>query len=199
MKLATLFRDSYAELKHVRTITTAAMFAAASVVLGMFTIQAGPYLKIGISTLANEFVYLLYGPVVGACYGGILDLVKFIINPTGDFFPGFTLTAIAGGLLYGAVLYGRPVTFKRVLLAKLLVILVCNVFLNSLWIHLLYGQALVAILPMRMFKNAVQWPVDSLIFYTLAVRLESMGVFKAIKGSPRCMKKGEALEIKGGK
>ena len=97
------------------------------------------------------------------------------------------------------MLYGRPVTFKRVLLAKLLVILVCNVFMNSLWIHLLYGQALVAILPMRMFKNAVQWPVDSLIFYTLAVRLESMGVFKAIKGSPRCMKKGEALEIKGGK
>ena len=74
-------------------------------------------------------------------------------------------------------------------------ILVCNVFMNSLWIHLLYGQALVAILPMRMFKNAVQWPVDSLIFYTLAVRLESMGVFKAIKGSPRCMKKGEALEL----
>ncbi len=83
MKLATLFRDSYAELKHVRTITTAAMFAAASVVLGMFTIQAGPYLKIGISTLANEFVYLLYGPVVGACYGGILDLVKFIISHRG--------------------------------------------------------------------------------------------------------------------
>ena len=46
MKLATLFRDSYAELKHVRTITTAAMFAASSVVLGMFTIQAGPYLNI---------------------------------------------------------------------------------------------------------------------------------------------------------
>ena len=43
MKLATLFRDSYAELKHVRTITTAAMFAASSVVLGMFTIQAVSY------------------------------------------------------------------------------------------------------------------------------------------------------------
>ncbi|MEG0370143.1 MAG: folate family ECF transporter S component, partial [Hungatella sp.] len=37
-KLATLFSDSYAELKQVKTITTMAMFAAISVILGYFTI-----------------------------------------------------------------------------------------------------------------------------------------------------------------
>lgn len=182
MKLATLFRDSCAELKHARTITTAAMFAAVSVILSAFTIVAGPYLKIGISTIANEFVYMLYGPVVGACYGGILDLMKYVISPTGEFFPGFTLTAVAGGLLYGAVLYGRPLTFRRVLLAKFLVILVCNILLNSIWVNMLYGKALAAILPARILKNVIQWPVDSLIFYVLASRLEAMGALKAIKG-----------------
>ena len=46
-KAAMLWRSSYQELKHVRNITTAAMFMAVSVVLGYFTIEAGPYLKIG--------------------------------------------------------------------------------------------------------------------------------------------------------
>ena len=64
-KLATLFSDSYAELKQVRTITTTAMFGAISVVLGYFTIAIGDYIKIGFSTIAGQMVYYLFGPVVG--------------------------------------------------------------------------------------------------------------------------------------
>ena len=40
-KLATLFSDSYAELKQVRTLTIMAMFGAISIVLGYFTIVIG--------------------------------------------------------------------------------------------------------------------------------------------------------------
>ena len=66
-KAAMLWRSSYQELKHVRNITTAAMFMAVSVVLGYFTIEAGPYLKIGFGPIVNQFVYYLFGPVLGAC------------------------------------------------------------------------------------------------------------------------------------
>ena len=57
-KLATLFQDSYNELKSVKTITAMAMFAAIGIILGSLTIQIGDFIKIGFSSIANQFVYL---------------------------------------------------------------------------------------------------------------------------------------------
>lgn len=84
-KLAEVYAQSWKEVRHVRSLTTAAMFMAVSVVLGYFTIEAGPYLKIGFGSVANEFVYYLFGPVLGVVYGCLLDLVKFVAKPTGAF------------------------------------------------------------------------------------------------------------------
>ena len=41
-KMTELYRESYRELRRVRTVTTAAMLMAVSVILGYFTIEAGP-------------------------------------------------------------------------------------------------------------------------------------------------------------
>ena len=118
-KFAVCYQASFQELKHVKTLTTAAMLMAVSVVLGYFTIEAGPYLKIGFGGVVNQFVYYLFGPVAGAVYGGVLDLVKYVVKPTGAFFPGFTLNAMLGGVLYGTILYRKPLTFRRALWADL--------------------------------------------------------------------------------
>lgn len=176
-----IWRASYQELKHVRTITTAAMFMAVSAVLGYFTIEAGPYLKIGFSTVANQLVYYLFGPVVGACYGGIFDLLRYVVKPTGGFFFGFTFNAILGGVLSGAILYRRPLSFRRCLLAHLAVILICNVCLNTLWLSMLSGKGVLALLPIRLVKNLIQWPVDSVLFYALAKKLEEAGLMRMIR------------------
>lgn len=180
-KLVTVYRDSCRELKNVRTITTAAMFMAISVVLGYFTIEAGPYLKIGFGNVANVFVYYLFGPVVGSFYGGVLDLVKHFSKPTGPFFPGFTFNAILAGIIYGTFLYHRTLTFKRVLLVQFAVIMICNVCLNTLWLSMMSGKAILVLLPVRLLKNMIMWPIDSLIFYTIAKKMESTGVVSVIR------------------
>ena len=104
-KVTALFLDSYHEFKKVRTITTASMFAAIGVILGAYTIQVGNYLKIGFSGIANQFVYYLFGPVVGCFYGGALDILKYLVKPTGAFFPGWTLSAMVAGVIYGCFFY----------------------------------------------------------------------------------------------
>ena len=180
-RVATLFADSYREVKNIRTITVAAMFAAISVALGYFTIQIGDYIKIGFSSISNEFVYYLFGPVVGGCFGGFIDLLKYIIKPTGAFFPGFTVNAILGGILYGMLLYKRPIRLVRVAAAKLTVVVICNILLNTLWLSMLYGKAFMVLLPMRALKNIIMWPIDSLLFYTLARFFENAGLFKTIR------------------
>ena len=180
-KLATLFTDSYHEFRNVRTITVAAMFGAISVVLGYFTIAIGDYIKIGFSTIANQFVYYLFGPVVGSVFGGALDILKFIIKPTGSFFPGFTIGAMVGGLIYGTFFYKRPITLLRVLAAELTACVVCNMLLGTLWLSMLYGKAFMALLPMRVIKNLIMWPINSMMFYTIGKTLEASGIFRMLK------------------
>ena len=180
-KFAVCYQASFKELKHVKTLTTAAMLMAVSVVLGYFTIEAGPYLKIGFGGVVNQFVYYLFGPVAGAVYGGVLDLVKYVVKPTGAFFPGFTLNAMLGGVLYGTILYRKPLTFRQALWADLVVALICNIFLNTLWLSMMSGKAMMVLLPMRVLKNLIKWPVDAALFYLIAKRMESLGLVRMIR------------------
>lgn len=180
-KLATLFTESYGEFKQVRTITTAAMFGAISVILGYFTLVIGDYIKIGFSTIANQFVYYLFGPVVGGMFGGALDILKYLIKPTGAFFPGFTISAALAGVLYGVFLYKKPITLRRILVAELVVSIVCNMLLGTLWLSMLYGKAFLALLPMRVFKNMIMWPINAMLFFTIGKALETTGIFRLLK------------------
>lgn len=185
-KLAEVYAQSWKEVRHVRSLTTAAMFMAVSVVLGYFTIEAGPYLKIGFGSVANEFVYYLFGPVLGVVYGCLLDLVKFVAKPTGAFFPGFTMVTMLAALIYGTFFYRRTLTFSRVLAVTLCVDLICNVFLNTWCLSILYGKGISVLIGPRFVKNIVMWPVDSFLFYIIAKKLEDFGLVRTIRrfGSP---------------
>jgi len=180
-KLATLFTESYLEFGKVRTVTTMAMFAAVSVVLGYFTIQIGDYIKIGFSSISNQFVHYLFGPVVGAVFGGALDILKYLIKPTGGFFPGFTVGAMVAGVIYGCFFYKRPLRLWRVFAAELTVSVICNMLLGTLWLSMLYGKGFLVLLPMRVVKNLIMWPINSVLFYSIGRTLEAAGVFRLIK------------------
>lgn len=182
-KLTALFQDSYRELKSVRTVTTMAMFAAVGVILGSLTIQIGDFIKIGFSTIANQFVYYLFGPAAGCFFGGALDVLKYLIKPTGAFFPGWTLSAMAAGVLYGCFFYKKKLTVWRVLAAELTVSVICNMLLGTLWLDIMYGKGFFVLLPMRVFKNLVMWPVNSFLFYTMAWAMEQSGVLRMIRRS----------------
>ena len=66
----------------------------------------------------------------------------------------------------------------RVLAAKFVVMLVCNVILTTLCLTVLYGQAFMVILPARALKNLIMWPIDSVIFFAITKALEQIGLFR---------------------
>lgn len=180
-KFITLFTDSYNELKSVRTITTAAMFAAIAIVLGMFSINLGNYIRIGFSTIPNGVCAYLFGPVVGGIFAGALDVLKYLMKPTGPFFPGLTAVVVLAGVLYGCFYYKKPITFRRVLAAKFVVMLICNVILNTLCLSILYGKGFMVLLPARLIKNLIMWPIDAMIFYSILKTLHLLGILKAVR------------------
>ena len=129
--LRQLFRDSFHELKDVKALAMTAMLLAIAVVLGFYTLQVTDFIKIGFAFIADEMTGMLFGPVVGGLMGGAADLVKYLVRPTGPFFPGFTISGAASGVIYGMILYKRPLTIRRVALANGLVMILVNICLNT--------------------------------------------------------------------
>ncbi len=183
--LAALYMDSYHEFRNVRTLTITSMFAAVSMILGYCTIIIGDYIKIGFATISNQFVYLMFGPVVGAFFGGALDIIKYLVKPAGaPYFPGFTISAAIGGIIYGTILYKHAISFRRILLAEILAGIICNVLLGTWWLSIMYGKGFVALLPIRAFKNLVMCPINASLFYSIAKLLEASGIFRLLRTTP---------------
>ena len=104
------------------------MFGAMSIVLGyVASIRVSPNLKIGLGALPNEMVDYLFGPVVGAFFGGAMDVIKFMLKPDGGFMPGFTFNAMLAAFIYGLFLYKKPLSLPRMMIAKFLVAILCNI------------------------------------------------------------------------
>lgn len=162
------FIRSLRGMKTVRILATVAMLLAVQVILGLVAaIPLGNSIRISFGGLALSVTGALFGPVPAAINGALADILGSLIHPIGPYFPGFTLTGLLNGLIYGFVLYERRPTLKRVLLAKLLIDVICNLLLNTLWLDLLYGKAFFAILPARFLKNLLQYPVDVLMLYPI--------------------------------
>ena len=163
-----IFKLSLGEFRKLRVITFCGLMAALAIVLNyVASIQIGPYVRIGFSNVPNVIVDFLFGPAVGGIFAGVLDILKLMLKPSGAYFPGFTLSAVLGGLIYGFAFYRKPVSVKRVFLANLIVKVFDNIILNSLWLHIMYGKALAALLPARIVSNAVMLPVDTALFYLI--------------------------------
>lgn len=180
MKLAALFSASARELKKVRTLTMCGLLAALAFVMESFSIQAGPYIKIGFSGLPNEVVDFLFGPAVGSFFSAAMDIFKLIVKPTGPWIPGLTLDAFLAGLVYGLFLYKKPLRFWRVAAAKLTVALFINVMLATYWLSRVYGAGYLAALPDRILKNIIMWPIQSAVTYLVLKVLEHTGILRSL-------------------
>ena len=185
-KKQNIFVSSSQELKKVPALAACAMFAALAMILNsVASISIGPYIKIGFSAIPNQLVDYLFGPVTGSLFAGVLDIVKYVLKPDGAFFFGFTFNAMLAAFIYGCFYYKKKLTLWRVLLAKLIVILVVNEFLNTLWLDMLYGKGFLVLLPARAVKNLIMWPIDSVIFFALTRLIEQTGVFRMFRTAAR--------------
>ncbi len=160
------WRCAAREWSSVRALALAALFIALRVVLSSFFIP----LPVGVGTQKIFFTFFvnalgsyLYGPLVGLAAGGISDIVGVLIHPTGPFFPGYTLTSMAGSFLYGLFLYRARITVLRLTLCKLSVNLLVNVVLNGLWDSILAGKGFWALTVIRLPKNLIALPVEVLL------------------------------------
>ena len=174
------FSDSYKELKNLRTLVCTAMLIAVGIILGQFSVQITETTKIGISFIATQLTATLFGPVVGGIMGGVADILKFIIKPTGAFFIGWTINAMVGPVIYGLMLYKKKLTLARILISKAVVAIVVNMGLSCLWSSMLYGKAFWVLVGSKAIQQVIQVPIQSIIFWMVIKALEKAKVFQML-------------------
>lgn len=176
-------KDSLCEFQKIPTITICAMLMALSIVLGAYSISIGNFIKIGFANIPNQMVAALFGGIVGSVFSGIADIVKFIVKPDGQFNIAFTFNSALAGFIYGIFYYKQSLSFKRILLAQLLVSIICNMLIGTLILTYMYGKVFGVIFPMRVLKNSILVPINSTIFFMLNHALNS--IRNQVSGSNR--------------
>ena len=147
------------------TIVTVALLVALDVILTRFLSIQTQFLRIGFGFLPVAVAGIAYGPFWGAVTGAVGDILGMIIYPPADYFPGFTLTALLTGVIFGLLLH-RRVTIPRTILASALVCLLCNLVLDTLWLDIMYGSGFIALLPARVVKCLINIPI-----YTILIKI----------------------------
>ena len=166
-KFKAYWKSAAAEVKNVRSLTGAALISAMGPILALMTIVVNQYLQIGFSSLVHAVNGMMFGPVLAGLAGGVADIIKYIIKPTGPFFPGFTLNEILTGVIYGLFFYKRDIKLRDIIIARVLVTLGINLLLTPLWLSIMYGQAFTVMVPVRLIKNVVMLPIDIFLLHTV--------------------------------
>lgn len=173
-KFIDSLKDSAQELKKLHSLSVMSMLTAMQTVLGLFTIMIGEFIKIGFSFLTLALAGMLYGPVAAGILGGLGDILNYLIKPAGPFFPGFTVSAVLSGFIYGFFLYKKPVSIRQVFFAKLIIVIFVDLFLSTIWLSLLWGKVYWVLLPMRALKAVIMLPIETGILYIVLTRITAI-------------------------
>lgn len=124
----------------LRANVLTAIMTALSVVLNRFASIHTDGWTIGFAFIPIVAVAIFCGPFPAAIAGGLADLIGALLFPFGPYFPGFTVTAALMGLVYGIFLCRHHLKWYRLLIPALLNNLVLGLFVNTLWVSILYGS-----------------------------------------------------------
>ena len=145
-----------------------ALFIALHLAFGNLPKIKTPLFEMGWGFIATTLSAAICGPLPTLFISVFADLLDiFLLRGGTNFFIGFTLSAGLAGIIYAVGLYRQQWTLRRVFLTVLVVTLIPNVLLNTLWVHILYGKAIMVLLPVRISKNLISLVVNTAVLYYL--------------------------------
>ncbi len=155
----------------VRTLAVAAMCIALNIVLTRYFSINTQFLRIGFGFLPVAVFSMLYGPIPGGIAAALADVIGYLLSPNGPFFPGFTLSALLLGLIFGLFLYKKELTVWRVVVCCFVAVFAIDA-LNTLWLSILYHYGILVILPQRLMQAAIKFAIESALLLVVAKGLE---------------------------
>lgn len=162
-----------------KKIILAALLLALLIILSRFLSIKTPIVTISFSFVPIMLCAIWLGPKWTVLISVLGDLIGATLFPFGSFFIGYTITAAVSAFIYGWLLYKKEedtYTEKqfifRVILASVLVTVIANVGLNTLWLTITTGKAFMVLMASRIVKELIMIPVKviTMIFLERVLR-----------------------------
>lgn len=150
-----------------RTVVFVALLICCEVILTRFLSFQTPIVRISFGFLPIALTAILFGPLTGGFAAALGDIIGMIVAPQGIYFPGFTASAFITGFVFGLFLYKKPVTIGRIFLAVLTNTVIADLFLSTIWVSILTGNAVVGLIIPRLAKSAVMFPIQIAVIFTV--------------------------------
>jgi len=154
-------------MKNIRIIVFVGLFVAMDVILERYLGIETLFVRFGLGFIPISLSAAMFGPIVGALTGALADIAGMIIFPKGPYFPGFTVSALLTGAVYGLFLYRRSKNWLNICLSVLIVSLVIDLGLTTIWLSILYNRAVVLFIGERIVKTAIVIPLRIVMIYAV--------------------------------
>lgn len=159
-------------MSKIKKIVLSAMLLAMLIILSRFISIETQFLVISFSFIPIMMSAIWLGPKYSMTISLLGDLIGAILFPFGQYFPGFTISAGISGLIYGIFLYNKKEKSDKqfilmLIISSFIVLGIVNIFINSLWLHILYGKAYFIIISTRIIAQIIMLPIQVIAIYTL--------------------------------
>ena len=142
-----------------KALVTMGLLIAVEIVLTRFVSIQTWNLRIGFGFLPIAIAGMILGPVNAGIVAAAADLLGAILFPSGTFFPGFTFTALLGGITYGFFLYKKTSQW-RILVAVCIHQCFLSLTVNTLWLSILFDSPYWPLFSTRIIQTAIMIPVE---------------------------------------
>lgn len=148
--------------KSTKVVLIALLIALNIILVRFASLNLGPLLRINLGFISIAIMGILFGARSAAIGAALADFIGAIIFPTGGaYFPGFTLSALISGFIYGKMFYGHKLSISRIVLSNLLIIVIVQLLLNTLWLSMMTGKAFIVLISTRVIKSFLALPLES--------------------------------------
>ena len=180
MSPKALLKASMKELKNTKVLCVLGMLGALSLILYRlsFTVMG---IQLGFDPVCNLLASCLFGPAVGAIFGGAMDLLNWVFNGTGAYLPGMTLNAILSGIFIGLVFYKRKLTPVKMIIIFLIDHFIFNTILGSYWLYQLFPGWIIANFLSRVISNLIKPFLETFIILSIYRQLVKSNVLQTIR------------------
>lgn len=157
--------------RNISVLVHVALLIALEILLGrIFSFLPTQFMRFSLGFLPIAVCAMLYGPVWAGVAGALSDILGVTLFPTqGVFFPGFTVSALLTGVLFGIFFWQKNGELKhiRLILGIAINAVLVSLFLQAFWMTVAYGKAFDVFAVQRLIQVCIMSPVQFMILRLL--------------------------------
>ena len=162
------------KLKRPTNYFMAGFFLLLYILLTETPIRLGPAISLNFGLVVMPMAAKAFGPLLGGAFGIVQYGASFAMHSGEAFNLSSVLVAGLSGMIYGRFLYARHTTYLRCLWVKLLVNIVCNIFLVPVVNTSVMTSELADGITGSIVSNVLLAPLQALIIYAAIIIMKKV-------------------------